>query len=199
MIAIQIDTPLGAIVAELDDSAAPHTVTNFLRYLDAGFFNGGAFFRTVRPDNQPDVPVKIEAVQAEVNNARLSERYAPIALERTCDTGLKHLDGTLSMSRYAPDSAQSSFFICVHNQPELDFGGARNPDGQGFAAFGRVTVDMAVVRAIQQSPCSLTGSVPEPGFAQMAYQRLTPPIAITRIARITHVSGTNPAKRHRPG
>jgi peptidyl-prolyl cis-trans isomerase A (cyclophilin A) len=63
-------------------------------------------------------------------------------------TGLRHLDGTLSMARIAPGTAGSAFFICIGDQPDLDFGGRRNPDGQGFAAFGRVAEGMDVVRAI---------------------------------------------------
>jgi peptidyl-prolyl cis-trans isomerase A (cyclophilin A) len=83
-------------------------------------------------------------------------------LERTRDTGLKHLDGTLSMARNGPDTAQESFSICVGDQPELDFGGKRNPDGQGFAAFGRVVKGMDIVRKIHESPANgqqLTPSV----------------------------------------
>jgi peptidyl-prolyl cis-trans isomerase A (cyclophilin A) len=184
MIDIRINTPLGAIDAELDDIAAPLTVANFLRYVDAGYFTGGQFWRTVRLDNQPDVAVKIEVVQADVNPARKNELFAPIPLERTRDTGLRHRDGALSMSRFAPDSAMSSFFVCIGDQPELDFGGARNPDGQGFAAFGRVRSGIDVVRAIQTSPCSLAGASPDPGYAQMAYQWLTPPIEIQSIVRV---------------
>ena len=60
-----------------------------------------------------------------------------------------HLDGTISMARDEPDTAQHDFFICIGDQPELDFGGARNPDGQGFAAFGKVSKGLDVVRAIQ--------------------------------------------------
>ena len=97
-------------------------------------------------------------------------RYEPIALERTTGTGLSHRDGTISMARFAPDSAVSDIFICIGDQPSLDFGGLRNPDGQGFAAFGQVTRGMDIVRAIQQSPHE--------------EQRLTPPVVIQAI-RIT--------------
>ena len=183
MINIQINTVLGSITAELNDTAAPITVANFLRYAADGFFTGGQFWRTVRLDNQPNVPVKIEVVQADVNPARKKDLFAPIVLERTRDTHLRHVDGTLSMSRFASDSATSSFFICLGDQPELDFGGARNPDGQGFAAFGRVCSGMDVVRAIQQSPCSLRGGTAETSYAQIEFQRLTPPIEIIGIGR----------------
>ena len=77
--------------------------------------------------------------------------FEPIKLERTSDTGIKHLDGTISMARGGPDTASSEFFICVNPQPSLDFGGMRNADGQGFAAFGQVTMGMDVVRKIQNS------------------------------------------------
>jgi peptidyl-prolyl cis-trans isomerase A (cyclophilin A) len=96
--------------------------------------------------------VKIEVIQAQANQGRTNEFPAPIPLERTRDTGLRHLDGTLSMARDGPDSAQDHFFICVGDQPELDFGGRRNPDGQGFAAFGKVTRGMDVLRRIQGAP-----------------------------------------------
>jgi peptidyl-prolyl cis-trans isomerase A (cyclophilin A) len=137
--------------------------------VDAGHYEGGRFHRTVRADNQPQNRVKIDVVQAGVNPARAAEDFAPIALERTRDTGLRHLDGTISMARDGPDTATSDFFICVGDQPELDFGGRRNPDGQGFAAFGRVVRGMDVVRKIHRAPAD--------------GQALAPPIAIRRAAR----------------
>lgn len=72
----------------------------------------------------------------------------PIGHESTRQTGLRHLDGTISMARNAPGSATAEFFIRIGDQPELDFGGHRNPDGQGFAAFGQVVEGMQVVRAL---------------------------------------------------
>lgn len=51
---------------------------------------------------------------------------------------------------HAPVTASTEFFICIGDQPSLDFGGKRNPDGQGFAVFGRVVSGMEVVRKIQQ-------------------------------------------------
>jgi peptidyl-prolyl cis-trans isomerase A (cyclophilin A) len=96
--------------------------------------------------------VRIEVVQASVAASRSGQAFPPIPLERTNLTGLRHVDGTVSMARGGPDSARSSFFICIGDQPSLDFGGRRNPDGQGFAAFGRVSQGMDVVRRIQRSP-----------------------------------------------
>ncbi|MCY1014581.1 peptidylprolyl isomerase [Pyxidicoccus sp. MSG2] len=167
---VLLQTEKGDIEIELDEARAPKTVRNFLMYLDAGLYEGGVFHRTVTPDNQPNSPVKIEVIQAGINPARQSEDKAPIPLERTKDTGLKHVDGALSMARDTPDTATSDFFICLGDQPELDFGGKRNPDGQGFAAFGRVVKGMDVVRAIQKSP--------------RTEQKLTPPVRILKATRL---------------
>jgi peptidyl-prolyl cis-trans isomerase A (cyclophilin A) len=71
-------------------------------------------------------------------------------METTTQTGLMHKNGTISMARSTPNSATCSFFICINDQPSLDFGGKRNKDGQGFAAFGKVTRGMDVVKKIQQ-------------------------------------------------
>jgi peptidyl-prolyl cis-trans isomerase A (cyclophilin A) len=166
---IVIETPLGEIAVEINAAAAPGTAANFLRYVDAGSYDGGVFHRTVTMDNQPNDAVKIEVIQGGISADYPREGEPPIPLERTSVTGLRHRDGTISMARLTPDSANSGFFICIGDQPELDFGGRRNPDGQGFAAFGRVTAGMEVVRAIQQSPHE--------------DQRLTPPVPITRIRR----------------
>ena len=149
-IQVRIDTDLGPIQIQLEPDKAPRTVANFLRYVDAKAYDGGRFWRTVRLDNQPDKLVKIQVIQG--GAAREDKDFPPIALERTRDTGLRHLDGNLSMARAEPDTATNEFFICIGDQPELDFGGKRNPDGQGFAAFGRVVRGMEVVRKIQARP-----------------------------------------------
>jgi peptidyl-prolyl cis-trans isomerase A (cyclophilin A) len=167
---IRIETVPGIIIAELYPDKAPITVANFLRYVDGGFFDGGCFMRTVRPGNEQN-PVKIQVIQAVVHPWKENNSYPPIALERTNTTGLLHVDGAISMARGGPNSATSSFFICVGGQPELDFGGKRNPDGQGFAAFGRVTQGMDVVRKIQMSAAE--------------GQAIVPPVTILRVARIT--------------
>ena len=166
---IQIQTGLGNIEAEIFHDRAPVTADNFLRYVDQGVYTGGHFYRTVTPENQPDDAIRIEVIQGGINPGREAQRGEPIPLERTTDTGLSHTDGTLSMSRYLPDSAHSEIFICIGDQPDLDFGGMRNPDGQGFGAFGRVTSGMDVVRAIQLSPHD--------------GQALTPPVIIHAIRR----------------
>ena len=167
---VLIETEMGEIEAEIEVEQAPVTAANFLRYVDDGFYDGGRWHRTVLPDNQPGNDIRIEVIQGGVNPEREDDRFAPIPLERTTVTGHSHRDGTISMARFAPDSAVSDIFICIGDQPSLDFGGLRNPDGQGFAAFGHVTRGMDVVRAIQCSPHE--------------DQRLTPPVEITRIRRV---------------
>ena len=168
---VVVRTELGDIVLEVDAKRAPNTAANFLRYVDAGHYDGGTFHRTVKMDNQPDSPVKIEVIQAGVNPDRAKDGFPAIPIERTSVTGLRHTNGAISMARGQPDSATSGWFICINDQASLDFGGARNPDGQGFAAFGRVVQGMDVVRKIQQAP-------------NTDAQRLTPPIKILKAARV---------------
>src|SRR4051812_17379918 len=149
---VTMRTDLGDIDIMVDSVHAPVTAANFLRYVDAGRYDGGQFHRTVTPANQPTSPVKIEVVQLSAARDTADKHWPAIELERTNKTGLKHLDGTVSMARAGPNTATSDVFICIGDQPELDFGGKRNPDGQGFAAFGAVTKGMDVVRRIQSSP-----------------------------------------------
>ena len=149
-IKVKLETTMGAIHFDLYADKAPKTVANFLKYIDARIFDGGSFYRVVHMQNQIQNDVKIEVIQGGLSTKEDAKQFAPIPLERTRDTGLKHLDGTLSMARLEPDTATSEFFICINDQPSLDFGGKRNPDGQGFAAFGQVTKGMDIVRAIQK-------------------------------------------------
>ncbi len=167
---IEIDTELGEIEVAVDVSKAPGTAANFLRYLDGNSYDGGQFHRTVTMQNQPNNDVKIEVIQASIDEARKDDQFDSIPLERTTKTGLLHKDGAISMARGEPGSATSSFFFCIGDQPELDFGGVRNPDGQGFAAFGRITRGMDVVKKIQMSP--------------REEQRLTPPVRIRSVRRL---------------
>lgn len=171
-IPIAIETSKGTITAMVDSALAPISATNFLRYVDSLAYNGGRFHRAVTIQNQPDDTVRIEVIQGGANPSRAGARFAPIRLERTRDTGLRHRDGTLSMARAGPDTATSDFFICIGDQPALDYGGHRNVDGQGFAAFGAVTSGMDIVRAIQRSPHTA--------------QTLAPPVRIVRIRRTNH-------------
>ena len=146
-----IHTTEGDIVLELDAEAAPLTTCNFIRYVQAGRYRDATFFRTVvRATNANPNP--IDVIQAATTAGSDDPGFGPIVLERTRDTGLSHVAGTISMARDGPDSATSSFFIVTQDTPSLDFGGGRNPDGQGFAAFGVVTQGLDVARRIQALP-----------------------------------------------
>ncbi len=169
LVRVVISTNFGDIEVDIDTENAPGTSANFLRYVDAGHYDGGQFHRTVTMDNQPDDTVRIEVIQASVNEEFAEQGFDPIPMERTSVTGLRHVDGAISMARGQPDSATSSFFFCINDQPSLDFGGNRNPDLQGFAAFGRVVAGMDVVRMIQGQPYE--------------GQTLTPPVTINSVRR----------------
>ena len=169
-VVVRLETTLGVVDLELDAARAPATTRNFLRYVDRGDYDGGRFHRTVRAANQPGKKVLIDVIQAGRDPRRTDAEWPPIPLERTSVTGLRHTDGALSMARDGPDTATSDFFICVGDQPALDFGGARNPDGQGFAAFGRVVAGMEMVRRIHDAPAD--------------GQALTPPVVIRSARRM---------------
>lgn len=142
-----IKTSMGNIRIDLYSGKAPVTVANFLKYADNRLYDETTFFRVCTPENEKERKIKIQVIQG--GDVPEIKGFEPIAIETTRQTGIRHRNGTLSMARDTPDSATSSFFICIGSQPELDFAGKRNPDGQGFAAFGRVTKGMKVVRAIQ--------------------------------------------------
>lgn len=142
-----IVTEAGKIKLELFPEKAPLTVANFLKYIDSELYNRTTFYRVCTPENEKGRTIKIEVIQG--GDVPEEKQFAPVKMETTKQTGIRHRSGTLSMARDTPDSATSSFFICIGNQAELDFAGKRNPDGQGFAAFGHVTKGMKVVRKIQ--------------------------------------------------
>ncbi len=167
-----IETDAGRMVVELELERAPLSVCNFLAYVTDGDYAGGSFFRTVVSATN-DNPNPIDVIQAATPRGSDDDLRPPIPLERTRDTGLSHLAGTISMARDGPDTATSSFFIVTQHTPSLDFGGGRNPDGQGFAAFGRVVEGLDVARRIQMSPAD--------------GERLTPPVAIRSIRIEGHV------------
>lgn len=149
---VLIETELGDITIEIYTDKAPLTAANFLRYVDEKCYDGACFYRIVTMDNQPDNDIKIEVIQGGILTDPESTSFEPIPHETTEKTGILHKHGVISMARLEPGTASSEFFICVHDQPELDFGGRRNPDGQGFAAFGKVIQGMEVVLAIHRQP-----------------------------------------------
>ena len=170
------ETEKGTIELAVDSVRAPATAANFLKYVEGRFYDGGTINRAVRPDNTVRHDVEIQVIQFQIDPARRREQFPPIPIERTSVTGLTHLDGTISMARGGtPDSATASFSIVIGDQPEMDFGGRRSPDGQGFAAFGRVVRGMDVVKAIQTSPTGPRGPY--------GTESLNPPIRILKAYR----------------
>ncbi|PLX01568.1 MAG: peptidylprolyl isomerase [Marinilabiliales bacterium] len=149
---IIMQTEYGDIIIELYAEKAPITVANFLKYIDENRFTDASFYRAVRMDNQPDNDIKIEVIQGGLFEDEHPEMRAAIQHESTKQTGILHTDGVISMARNEPGSATSEFFICIGDQPSLDYGGMRNADGQGFAAFGKVIKGLEVVKKIQSRP-----------------------------------------------
>ena len=145
-----ISTELGDIRVEIYTDKAPVTAANFLEYVDKNSFRNSKFYRVVRDDNQPDNEVKIDVIQGGLYSEE--KMFTSIEHETTDRTSIRHLDGVISMARNEPGNATSEFFICIGDQPELDYGGKRNPDGQGFAAFGKIVDGMDIVRKIHRQP-----------------------------------------------
>jgi len=181
-ITVQMKTTAGDIRIELYPQAAPITVENFLNYVDGGYYTNAHFYRVVRLDNQAQNKIKIEVIQGGLAPEEGSDSpFPPIVHETTETTGIRHQDGVISMARLEPGSASSEFFISINEQPELDFGGQRNPDGQGFAAFGQVVEGMDTVRFIQSMETDL------PQGEELQYtsgQMLVDPVVILEIRRI---------------
>jgi len=165
----------GSIEIELYADKAPVTVSNFLRYVDGGFLNGGSFYRVVTYENDNGEP-KIEVIQGGMG--RDKQGFQPIGHETTGETGILHGDGVISMARGDVGTASSQFFICIGDQPGLDFGRLRNPDGQGFAAFGRVVKGMDIVRKIQKLPIN-----PDTKSPYTKGQILNDPVVIESVSR----------------
>ena len=173
-VVVTIETSIGSIDVEIDSTHAPITAANFLKYVDDKMYDGGRFHRAVRLDNQARKDVLIEVIQAGRNpeQTKTVKGFGPITLERTSLTTLKHVNGAISMARgNTTDSASSDFFICIGDQPSLDFGGARAADGQGFAAFGRVIKGMDVVRKIQAGKTNDREQLVEPINIVRIYRR----------------------------
>ena len=168
---VALQTSVGNIVLELETGRAPVTAGNFLRYVDARRLDGTSFYRAMRLRSDWGV------VQAGVRDPRLL--YPPIAHEPTSQTGLSHVEGAVSMARWAPGSAQADFFIAVGSHPGYDSNPAAPGDNLGFAVFGRVVEGMDVVRRILEAPTS-----PTLGEGVMRGQMLEPQIRILTARRV---------------
>jgi peptidyl-prolyl cis-trans isomerase A (cyclophilin A) len=149
---VLVHTPLGNITIKLFLKEAPITVTNFLHYVDNQLLDGSSVFRIVTDTNAgqaEDTNAKINIIQAGLPPEH-PNLLAGIVHETTKETGISHLDGTISMARFKPGTADGSFFFCINNQPELNYGGKRYDDGLGFAAFGRISKGRDVLDLIYQ-------------------------------------------------
>jgi peptidyl-prolyl cis-trans isomerase A (cyclophilin A) len=169
---VAIKTSHGTFVVELEAQKAPLTSTNFLRYVDAGKYDGGDFFRAVRDVGLPSDGTIVGGP------APRTHPYPPIAHESTTMTGLRHLAGTISLGRFDPGSATSAFFICTGPEPYYDAHPGAKGDNLGFAAFGQVVRGMAVVRKIH----GLRTDAPSP-FPDQKGQWLNPPVPIVNMRR----------------
>lgn len=170
-------TQLGDIEIEVYPRRAPASAANFLEYVDRGYYAGAAFYRTVNPDNDNGLP-RISIIQGGLIDG--TAPLPPIVHETTRETGIRHSDGVTSLARGAPGTGSAAtFFICLGDQPSLDFGGTRFPDGLGFAAFGKVVRGMAVVGAIHARDAGGDSDSP-----YVQGQMLTEPVTILSAARI---------------
>jgi peptidyl-prolyl cis-trans isomerase A (cyclophilin A) len=135
---VEVTTAGFSFVIAVCVAQAPESCAYFLADVDAGALDGSSVFRIVNLHNQPQaLPAKIEVIQM---GWRENDPGIPASLrhETTGVTGLRHTRGTVSLARFAPGAVYHSWFVCMRDEPELDEGGARHPDGQGFAAFGCV-------------------------------------------------------------
>jgi len=173
---VKIETALGAIVVELYADKAPITVANYLKYVDRGLFNGAAFYRASRPPGY--TAVDYGSIQGGLQNDP-KKVLPPIAHESTIKTGLKHGNGTISMGRHAPGTAQSDWFITLGDMSYLD-ADPKNPKANpGFAAFGQVVEGLEVVQKIIALPVD-----PNRGEGAMKGEMLVKPLRITKVSRV---------------
>jgi len=150
-----MDTDAGMITLELYPEKAPSTVANFLKYVDEGAFDGSHIYRATRAGNDPSIAIVQGGLWKpweEGMDADYVAPYPPAAHETTQASGLSHTDGVISMARVEPGTATSEWFISVGDNLSLDYGGTRNPDGQGFSAFGKVVAGMDVIQSINAAP-----------------------------------------------
>lgn len=172
---VLLDTTAGTMAIAVDLERAPVTGCNFIRAVIRGAYHDGSFFRTVvAATNANSDP--IDVIQAATVHGSDDASQPPIPLERTRDTGLRHTAGAVSMARDGPDTATTSFFVVTQDTPSLDFGGGRNPDGQGFGVFGHLIDGLDVARRIQALPAT--------------NEQINAPVLI----RAAHLMGPNPAQ-----
>ncbi len=169
---VLIQTDAGDIEAELYTDKAPKTAGTFLQNAENGLYQKSSFYRILNDDNQPSDAPKSELIQGGIwkSNYKKASSLPGIPHESTKQTGILHRNGILSMARLEPGTASSEFFICIGDQPGFDFGGDNNPDGKGYAAFGKVVRGMDIVNRIYNRPEN--------------NQAFTPPVTIRNIKKL---------------
>lgn len=168
---VVIYSAFGDIELELYPDKAPKSVTAFLSYIDAGYYTNCSFYRILSLDNQPMGSNGAELIQGGLwANKKRHDSLPGIPHETTKQTGILHENGTISLARQEPGTATTEFFICIGKQPGFDYGGENNPDGQGYAAFGKVVKGMDIVLKIYGRP--------------EENQYFEPPVKINKITRL---------------
>ncbi|ARR54295.1 peptidylprolyl isomerase [Rhizorhabdus wittichii DC-6] len=171
---VSILTSEGPILLELEKERAPITTSNFLRYADTRRFDNTTFYRAVAVPNAPELGLVQGGIKFD------PKKVLPgIAHEPTTKTGLKHVDGTISMGRNAPGTAAGDFFIVVGDMTYMDANPSAPGDNLGYAAFGHVVEGMDVVKKILAAPRS-----PTLGEGVMKGQMLAAPIKIISVRRV---------------
>ena len=174
---VVLDTEAGEIEIEVYPDAAPLSAGDFLRYVDDGLYDGEAFYRTVRADNDPR-GMNMSLIQG--GRRDQEPVHPPVAHERTTDTGISNTRGAVALARLEPGTGSAAwFFINIGDNSFLDTGGARNPDGEGYATFGRVVRGMDVVETIQAGRSEAPSDE-----AVTSGQILDEPVTITRAYRV---------------
>jgi peptidyl-prolyl cis-trans isomerase A (cyclophilin A) len=171
LVRVALTTSAGVITLALDETHAPITTANFLRYVDGKRLDGTSFYRTMKMEEG------LGLIQGGVRDPR--KLFPPIAHEPTTQTGLSHDDGAISMARNAPGTATADFFIILRGMHSLDAHPEEAGDNTGFAVFGHVVEGMDVVRKIHDSPTSATA-----GEGAMKGQMLEPKIQIISARRV---------------
>lgn len=171
LVRIALVTGEGRIVLDLERQRAPITTANFLRYVDQHRLDGTVFYRTVK------VAPDFGFIQFGVQNAP-RRVLPPIAHEPSTLTGVRHLDGAISIARNAPGSAQGDFTINVGDQPSLDADPGQPGDNLGYAAFGHVVEGMEVVKRILDAATTTDGKGPFKG------QMIAAPVRVVSAARV---------------
>ncbi|MBN1378091.1 MAG: peptidyl-prolyl cis-trans isomerase [Gammaproteobacteria bacterium] len=163
---VNIQTNYGDIILELYPQQAPLTVTNFLSYVDSGFYAGTLFHRVI----------KDFMIQGGGYDEDYKEKPTQDPIKNEANNGLSNQRGTIAMARTPdPHSASAQFFINTNKNSALDFKFASR-DGWGYCVFGKVIEGMQVVDDIEAMPTGPAGP-----FDQDAPQGL---VVIEKISRI---------------